>query len=85
MCHTPADIFNVDKRGYIREGYWADLVLLEEHPQTVTTENIHYKCGWSPLEGDTLPLSSCTYHRNGNVVYEQGLFYEHIERKTFII
>ncbi|MBW6490736.1 MAG: dihydroorotase [Lentimicrobium sp.] len=53
MCHAPARIFGVDRRGYIREGFHADLVLIDpDAPWTVQTDNIQYKCGWSPLEGE---------------------------------
>lgn len=52
MCHAPADLFRVEKRGYIREGYFADLVLIDPNKSwTVSPENILYKCGWSPFEG----------------------------------
>ena len=54
MCHAPADAFRIDQRGYIEEGYWADLAIVDvQHPWTVQPDNIHYKCGWSPLEGRT--------------------------------
>jgi len=54
MCHSPARIFRVDRRGFIRQGYHADLVLIDpEAPWTVAPENILYKCGWSPFEGQT--------------------------------
>jgi dihydroorotase len=52
MCHNPAKIFKIEKRGFIKEGYYADLVLVDLHqPWNVSAENILYKCGWSPLEG----------------------------------
>lgn len=54
MSHNPADIFGIANRGYIRPGYYADLVVLEPGETAVTRENILYKCGWSPLEGQTL-------------------------------
>jgi dihydroorotase len=71
MCHTPAELFDIDRRGYIREGYWADLVIVDpESPWTVKKENIKYKCGWSPLLNQTFQ-SSVTYTLvNGHVVYE---------------
>lgn len=74
MCHFPASIFQVEKRGYIREGYFADLVLVNTNVEnTVTKENILYKCGWSPFEGTT--FSSAVSHTfvNGNLVYENGV------------
>ena len=71
MCHTPADLFDVDRRGYIREGYWADLVIIDpESPWTVNNENIRYKCGWSPLLNHTFQSSVTHTLVNGHVVYE---------------
>ena len=73
MCHAPADIFQVEKRGYIREGYWADLVLVNvNHKWEVTSENILYKCKWSPFEN--LIFHSDVSHTfvNGNLVYDEG-------------
>lgn len=84
MCHTPADIFKVNKRGYIREGYWADLVLVNEQPQTVSRENILYKCGWSPLEGDTLRHQVAMTFVNGNLVYDHGHFYEQTKGRRLL-
>jgi dihydroorotase len=73
MCHNPAIIFNIKGRGYIREGYKADIVLVNpDSPWTVTRENILYKCGWSPLEGTTFNSSIHTTIANGTVVYENG-------------
>ena len=52
MCHDPADLFRIDRRGYIREGYYADLVFVDSDKSwVVSPENILYKCGWSPFEG----------------------------------
>ncbi|MFP4620434.1 MAG: dihydroorotase [Bacteroidales bacterium] len=73
MCHTPADIFNISKRGYIRKGYWADLVLidlLKKHQ--VNTENILYKCRWSPLEGQIFHSRISHTFVNGKIVYQNG-------------
>jgi dihydroorotase len=77
MCHAPADLFHIDRRGYIREGYYADLVIVDsDDPWTVSKENLWYKCGWSPFLGTT--FSSRITHTlvNGNLVYENGLFSE---------
>jgi len=77
MCHTPADIFKVDKRGYIREGYWADLVLVDlNSPWTVNKDNILYKCKWSPFEGLAFKAKVTHTIINGHVVYENGTLYE---------
>lgn len=77
MCHGPADLFSIDKRGYIREGYYADLVLLDLNASwTVSRENILYKCGWSPFIGKTFHSKVTHTVVNGNVVYEEGTFNE---------
>ena len=75
MCHNPAILFQIKKRGYIRKGYYADLVLIDiNKPWTVKKENILYKCNWSPFEG--LQFDSQVTHTivNGKLVYENGLF-----------
>lgn len=73
MCHAPAQCFQIAKRGYIREGYHADLVLVDlNEPYTVSKGNILYKCGWSPFEGHTFPAAIHTTIVNGNIVYENG-------------
>lgn len=73
MCHAPADIFRIDRRGYIREGYYADLALIDpKRPQTVDCESLRYKCKWSVLEGETFGASVDTTVVNGRVVYENG-------------
>jgi dihydroorotase len=73
MCHAPAECFNIEDRGYLREGYWADLVLVDpDEPYTVSKSNILYKCGWSPLEGVTLPASVTHTIVNGDIVFEHG-------------
>jgi dihydroorotase len=77
MCHAPAEIFQVSKRGYIREGYWADLVLVDlNKPCKVETSNLFYKCGWSPFEGVEFSSSIHTTIVNGSVVYSQGQIFE---------
>jgi len=77
MCHNPARLFRIDKRGYIRKGYHADLVLVDlNSPWKVDKSNILYKCGWSPFEGHTF-LSKITHtFVNGNLVYNNGTFDE---------
>jgi dihydroorotase len=77
MCHNPAILFNIRKRGFIREGYYADLCLIDpENPWTVTKENLLYKCGWSPFEGTTFRSKVIQTIVNGNVVYDNGLINE---------
>lgn len=73
MCHNPAIIFNIKDRGYVREGYKADLVLVNpDSPWRVSKENILYKCGWSPLEGTQFGSRIETTIVNGTIVYEKG-------------
>lgn len=73
MSHAPADCFEIAERGYIREGYHADLVLVDLQGNTkVTKENIYYKCNWSPFEGQEFPAKVCYTIVNGNVAYEDG-------------
>ncbi|OPZ98766.1 MAG: Allantoinase [Bacteroidetes bacterium ADurb.Bin408] len=76
MCHAPADCFRIEKRGYIRKGYHADLVLVDINaPVKVNYDNILYKCGWSPLVGEVLPAKITHTFVNGHMVYENGVFY----------
>lgn len=77
MSHAVADCFQIENRGYIREGYFADLVVVDTNkPLTVTKENILYKCGWGPLENFTFPASIEKTFVSGNMVYSNGSFYE---------
>lgn len=77
MSHAPADCFRVEKRGYIREGYFADLVIVDPNKAlSVTKENLLYKCGWSPFEGDTFSHSIDTTFVNGEVVYTNNKIVE---------
>ena len=77
MCHAPADIFKVLDRGYIREGYFADLVIIDPNdPWTVNKKNILYKCGWSPLEGTTLKSRITHTFVNGHLAFDNGIFNE---------
>jgi dihydroorotase len=77
MCHNPAILYQIDRRGYIREGYWADLTLVDLHAQyTVDKSNILYKCGWSPLEGTAFHSQVTHTWVNGHLVYAEGRFDE---------
>jgi len=77
MCHAPADLFRIENRGFIRPGYFADLVLVDPNkPWTVAPENILYKCGWSPFEGATFDNSVLKTWVNGNLVFDDGKFDE---------
>lgn len=73
MCHNPALVYNIRNRGFIREGYWADIVLIDQNKKyTVNTQNIAYKCGWSPLEGKIFNSTVDTVLVNGTVALEKG-------------
>ncbi len=75
MCHDPARLFGVVDRGHIREGYFADLILVDmQQPQTVRREDVLYKCGWSPLEGRTLRSRITHTLVNGTLSYANGQF-----------
>lgn len=77
MSHAVADCFQIKERGYIREGYHADLVLADlNSTTTVTKENLLYKCGWSPLEGFEFPATITHSFVSGHLAYENGLFNE---------
>lgn len=75
MCHNPAIIFEIEKRGFVREGYKADLVLVDlSQNETITKDNILYQCGWSPLEGETFRAKITHTFINGHLAYENGKF-----------
>lgn len=73
MCHAPADLFRIDRRGYIREGYFADLVLVDpKQSWEVSKHNILYKCGWSPFEGQKFSHKVVSTFVNGQEVFKNG-------------
>lgn len=73
MCHAPATLYGIVKRGYLRPGYYADMVLVDRNvPYVVRSENILTKCGWSPFEGTTFHNTIRQTYVNGNLVYNQG-------------
>ena len=77
LSHKVADRFKIIDRGYIREGYWADLVLVDfDSPQSASRENVSYYCGWSPFEGDTFNSKVVSTFVNGNLVYTEGKILE---------
>jgi dihydroorotase len=77
MSHAVADCFQIKERGYIREGYFADLVIVDMNQSTkVSKENILYKCGWSPLDGFEFPAIVTHTFVSGHLVYENGTFHE---------
>jgi dihydroorotase len=82
MSHNPAILFQIEKRGFIKEGYFADLVLIDTNkPQTVSKDNILYKCGWSPFEGTTFSSTITHTFVNGNLIYKNGVFNDEIKGK----
>jgi dihydroorotase len=82
MSHAVADCFQIKERGYIREGYFADLVIVDlNESTTVSKENILYKCGWSPFEGETFPAKITHTFINGNLVYGNGQWNESVKGK----
>ncbi len=86
MCHNPAILFDIDRRGYIREGYFADLVLFNTNtPWQVSKNNIVYKCGWSPFEDHTFNAKVTHTFVNGHLAYDNGTFSEvkNAKRLTF--
>ncbi len=77
MCHSPAKCFQVEKRGYIKPGYHADLVVVDlDNSYKVEKSNVLYKCGWSPFEGTTFRSTVLQTIVNGNLVYDNGIFNE---------
>lgn len=86
MCHNPAKLFQIEKRGFIREGYYADLVVVNmDSPWKVDKKNILYKCGWSPFEGGTFNSKISHTFVNGHLAYENGEISEkrNAQRLTF--
>jgi dihydroorotase len=86
MCHAPAKCFKLEKRGFIRKGYFADLAIIDTNEEwTVSKSNILYKCGWSPFEGEKFHSKVTHTFVNGMLVYNQGQFNESVKgsRLTF--
>ncbi|MEM6686100.1 MAG: dihydroorotase [Bacteroidota bacterium] len=86
MCHNPARLFQVKDRGFVKEGFYADLVVVDlEKSYTVAKDNVLYKCGWSPFEGTTLDSTITHTFINGNLAYNQGTFSEkrHVKQLEF--
>jgi len=84
-AHNVADMFQIDRRGYIREGYFADLVIVSDNEEwEVTKENILYKCGWSPFEGHKFTHKVSQTFVNGNLVYDNGTFDENTKGKRML-
>jgi len=85
MCHNPADLFQVHKRGYLREGYYADIAVVQPKTWTVGKENIVAQCGWSPFEGQSFNYAVTHTLVNGHLAYNQGVISPEIQgmRLTF--
>lgn len=80
MCHNPAILYSMTDRGFIREGYYADLTLVDlNSPWTVAKDNLLYKCGWSPLKGTTFQTKIKQTFVNGNLVFDDGIWNEEIK------
>ena len=83
MCHAPAQIFNISKRGFIEKGFYADFVLLNpKKPHAITTSDIISKCGWSPFEGEVFNWAVEQTWVNGECVYKNGKINEDIRGKA---
>jgi len=82
MCHNPAKLFQIEKRGFIKKGFYADLILVNPNKSyTVSKDNILYKCGWSPFEGKEFSSTITHTFVNGNLMYDNGNFNEEIKGK----
>ncbi|MDC6365471.1 MULTISPECIES: dihydroorotase [Flavobacteriaceae] len=86
MCHNPAKLFDIDRRGFVKEGYYADLVQVQRNVSNeVKRSNVFYKCGWSPFEGVTFGSKVVRTFVNGHLAFDQGAFSEmkNAKRLTF--
>jgi dihydroorotase len=80
MCHAPANLFRVQERGYLDEGNWADVVIVDPNQRwKVQKENTYYKCGWSPLEGKTFGTQVEATFISGHLAYQNGQFFEQVK------
>jgi dihydroorotase len=85
MAHHVADLFRIQKRGYIREGYYADIVLVDlDNAWTVDKSNVLSKCGWSPFEGDTFKSKIFQTYVSGHLVYDNGVFDEQVKGQRLL-
>ena len=75
MCHAPAMLYNIDRRGFVREGFYADLVIVDPHAQkTISNDKVLYKCGWTPYAGQTIHNVVTHTFVNGQLAYANGIF-----------
>ncbi len=80
MCHNPAELYQIKQRGFIREGYYADLVLVDlNHEKVIKNDDMFYKCGWTPYDGMSVKSNVTHTFVNGNLVYHNGI----VEDKVF--
>ena len=85
MAHNPAKLFQVSKRGYVKEGYYADVVLVDPNNSwEVSKENVLYKCGWSPFEGEKFSSKITHTFINGVLMYDNGTFNEETKGKRLL-
>ena len=85
MCHAPAELFQIDKRGFIREGYYADLVIIDpDSSWQIQKSNILYKCGWSPLENEIMNTKVESTFVNGELVYSNGVVSDEIRSMPLV-
>jgi len=85
MCHSPAVCYKIKNRGFIREGYHADIALVDiNDPWKVDKENILYKCGWSPFENFTFKSKVKKTFVNGRLIYDQGIFNEDLKGQRLV-
>ena len=77
MCHNPASLYRINRRGFIREGYFADLAIVDMNVNDlISNEKVYYKCGWTPYDGTAVQSQVTHTFVDGNLVYENGLFHE---------
>lgn len=82
MCHAPATLYNIEKRGFLRPGYQADITLVESAPWTLRQEDVLSKCGWSPLEGHRFSHRVAMTFVNGRLAYDHGILHDEVRGQS---